>query len=207
LKYFCTFLILLFISSCNKKQESTIQQKDTKPLLSIENEFSSVKRINPVFINDIEEWKELNAIDNFLERFKKASPKEVLSNAIELKGLVESLKDCVKPALFKVTSFDARINIFYNETLRLADMTTIPAIQAKEVNRQTEKIIDAFSSVNAKINTILTKKRFEDEIEIDVKFIGLDSTKMDNFSRKSVNENQDLKKNDKGGLRFKTNQK
>lgn len=207
MKYFSTILILLFIFSCDKKQESTIQQEETKPLLSIENEFSSIKGINPVFKQDVQEWKELNAVDNFLERFKKASPKEVLSNALELQGLVESLKDSIKPTLFNVSSFDARINIFYNETLRLADMTTIPAIQADEVNKQTEKIIDAFSAVNAKISSILTKKRFEDEIEIDVKFIGLDSTKMDSVSRKSINENLELRKNDKGGLRFKRNQK
>lgn len=207
MKYFSTILILLFIFSCDKKQESTIQQEETKPLLSIENEFSSIKGINPVFKQDVQEWKELNAVDNFLDRFKKASPKEVLSNALELQGLVESLKDSIKPTLFNVSSFDARINIFYNETLRLADMTTIPAIKAEEVNKQTEKIIDAFSAVNAKINSILTKKRFEDEIEIDVKFIGLDSTKMDSVSRKSINENLELRKNDKGGLRFKTNQK
>lgn len=206
MKYFSITLILAFIFSCDKKQETTIQQEDTKPLLSVANEFSAVKRVNPVFINDVEEWKELNAVDNFLERFKKASPKEVLSNALELKGLVESLKDSLKPPLFIVTSFEARINIFYNETLRLADMTTIPAIQASEVNIQTEKILDAFSAVNAKINTILSKKRFEDEIDVDVKFIGLDSTKIDSVSRKSINENLELRKIDKGGLKFKTNQ-
>ena len=206
MKYFITLLLLLFIFSCDKKQETTIQQEDTKPLLSVEHEFFAVKGIDPVFVKEVEEWKELNAVDDFLERFKKASPKEVLSNALELKGLVESLKDSIKPALFIISSFDARINIFYNETLRLADMTTIPAIQASEVNLQTEKILEAFSAVNAKINTILSKKRFEDEIDVDVKFIGLDSTKMDSVSRKSIKENFDSRKTDKGGLNFKTNQ-
>ena len=206
MKYFITLLLLLFIFSCDKKQETTIQQEDTKPLLSVEHEFSAVKGIDPVFVKEVEEWKELNAVDDFLERFKKASPKEVLSNALELKGLVESLKDSIKPALFTISSFDARINIFYNETLRLADMTTIPAIQASEVNLQTEKILEAFSAVNAKINTILSKKRFEDEIDVDVKFIGLDSTKMDSVSKKSIKENFDSRKTDKGALNFKTNQ-
>ena len=206
MKYFTSILILLFIFSCNKKQETTIQQEDTKPLLSVENNFSAIKRINPAFIKDVEEWKELNAVDSFLERFKKASPKEVLSNALELKGLVESLKDSIKTALFTISSFDARINIFYNETLRLADMTTIPAIQASEVNLQTEKILEAFSAVNAKINTILSKKRFEDEIDVDVKFIGLDSTKMDSVSRKSIRKTFTPAKNDKRDLKFNTNQ-
>tara|TARA_R110002049_G_scaffold107836_1_gene255642 strand:- start:730 stop:1350 length:621 start_codon:yes stop_codon:yes gene_type:complete len=206
LKYFITLLILLFIFSCDKKQETTIQQEDTKPLLSVENEFSSIKTINPAFAKDVEEWEELNAVNDFLARFKKASSKEVLSNALELKGLVQSLKDSIKPTLFNVASLDTRINIFNNETLRLADMTTIPAIKASEVTMQTEKILDAFSAINAKINTLLSKKRFEDEIDIDVKFIGLDSTKMDSVSRKSIKENFDSRKIDKGGLKFNTNQ-
>ena len=206
MKYFITLLILLFIFSCDKKQETTIQQEDTKPLLSVENEFSSIKTINPAFAKDVEEWEELNAVNDFLARFKKASSKEVLSNALELKGLVQSLKDSIKPTLFNVASLDTRINIFNNETLRLADMTTIPAIKASEVTMQTEKILDAFSAINAKINTLLSKKRFEDEIDIDVKFIGLDSTKMDSVSRKSIKENFDSRKIDKGGLKFNTNQ-
>ncbi len=206
MKYFITLLILLFIFSCDKKQETTIQQEDTKPLLSVENEFSSIKTINPAFAKDVEEWKELNAVNDFLARFKKASSREVLSNALELKGLVKSLKDSIKPTLFDVASLDTRINIFNNETLRLADMTTIPAIKASEVTMQTEKILDAFSAINVKINTLLSKKRFEDEIDVDVKFIGLDSTKMDSVSRKSIRKNFTPTKIDKGDLKFKTNQ-
>ena len=207
MKYFFTLLILIFIFSCDKKQETTIQQEETKPLLSIEKEFSAVKGVNPIFKQDVEEWKELRAVDDFLARFKKASPKEILSNAIELKGLVESLKDSIKPDIFNVSSFDARVNIFYNETLRLADMTTIPAIEAEEVNKQTEKIFDAFSAINGKVNTILAKKRFEDAIDVDVKFIGLDSTKMDSISRKSINKKATLRKIDEGNSLLQKNQK
>ncbi len=46
--------------------------------------------------------------------------------------------------------------------------------------------MEAFSAVNSKVNTLFTKKRFEDAIEIDVKYIGLDSTKIDSVSKKSV---------------------
>ena len=66
-------------------------------------------------------------------------------------------------------------------------MTFIPAINAAEVNLQTEKIISAFSGVNSKVNTILSKKRFEDAIDVDLNFIGLDSTKIDSISKKAIN--------------------
>ena len=188
MKYLVTFLTIALLFSCDKKQENKKQeQDDSKPLLSVVYEYSVIKNVRPIFKKDVEDWKELKSINEFLSRFKKVSPNEILSNALELEGLVKSLKDSVKPTLFDVASFNTRVNILYNETLRLSDMTTIPSIKAAEVNEQTEKIIDAFSAVNSKVSTILSKKRFEDAIEVDVKFIGLDSTKMDSVSRKSIN--------------------
>lgn len=189
MKYIFTFLILFSIISCDKKQEKTNQEQDVKTLFSVVNEFSSVKKVKTIYSNDIEDWEEFKTVDNFLERFQKVSPKEVLSNALELEGLVKSLKDSVKPPLFDNPSFKSRINIFYNETLRLSDMTNIPSIRADEVNLQTEKIIDAFSAVNSKVNSILSKKRFEDAIHVDVDFIGLDSTKIDSVSKVSIKNN------------------
>lgn len=180
--------MLLLFFSCDKKKQDTSQEQDSKPLLSVPKEFGVTVKVDAAFLKDIEEWQELKAVDSFLKRFKKASPNEVLGNALELESLVKSLKDSVKPSLFNVLAFKARINILHNETLRLSDMTFIPAIKATEVNVQTAKIISAFSAVNSKVNTILLKKRFEDAIEVDVKFIGLDSTQIDSVSKKAINK-------------------
>ncbi|MBU3011404.1 hypothetical protein KO506_08320 [Polaribacter vadi] len=189
MKYFYSFILLLFIFSCDKNQDPKNREDRPRPLLSIVHEYSAIQKVKPNFEQDIEGWKELRIVEDFLGRFKKGSPYEVLSNATELKGLAKNLKDSIKPILFDENpSFDVRVNIFYNETLRLADMTSIPAIKAEEVNVQTEKTLDAFSAINAKINTILSKKRFEEAIDVDVIFIGLDSTKMDSVSRKSVDK-------------------
>ena len=187
MKYSLSFLILIIFFSCKDKNEQTLSKDDVQPLLSIVKEYPSVKQISPIFRKDVENWEELNAIADFLDRFKKGSANEVLSNALELKGLIKSLKDSVKPNLFDDAAFKTRINILNNETLRLADMTSISAITAEEVHLQTEKIINAFSAINAKINTVLSKKRFEDEIGVSISFIGLDSTKMDSVTRKSLN--------------------
>jgi hypothetical protein len=187
LKYVLTFLTIVLLFSCDKKQANSKQeQDDVKPLLSIINEYSSIIKIDTAFSKNIEEWEELKTVGEFLSRFKKVSPNEILSNALELKDLVKSLTDSIHPQLFNTGSFNARVNILYNESLRLADMTTIPSINAEEVNYQTEKIIGAFSALNSKVNSVLSKKRFEDAIEVDVKFIGLDSTKLDSVSKKSV---------------------
>ena len=180
--------MLLIFFSCNKKKQDTVQEQYLRPLLSVPREFGATVKVNAMFLKDVEEWQELKAVDNFLARFKKVSPNEVLGNALELESLVKSLKDSVKPALFDVLAFKVRINILHNETLRLSDMTFIPAIKSTEVNLQTAKIISAFSAVNSKVNTILLKKHFEDAIEVDVKLIGLDSTQIDSVSKKAINE-------------------
>lgn len=185
MKYFLSALLFSIIISCDKKQDKN-DEEVKKPLLSIVNEYSSVIKVRSTFNKDVEDWSELKAVDNFLERYKKVSPKEVLSNALELRELVKSLRDSLNHPLFNNPSFKTRVNIFYNETLRLSDMAAIPAIKAEEVNYQTEKVIDAFSAVNSKINSTLSKKRFEEEINIDLNFIGLDSTKIDSVSKKSI---------------------
>lgn len=181
------FLVFLVFLSCDKKKEEVVQVQEKKSLLSVVKNYGVPEKVDTIFLKDIEDWKELKAVDNFLSRFKKASPNEILSNALELKELVQSLKDSITPPLFDNASFNTRVDILENEVLRLADMTFIPAIKADEVTKQTKKIINAFSAVNSKINSIFIKERFEDEIELDIDFIGLDSTKIDSVSKKSIN--------------------
>ncbi len=154
--------------------------------MSLIQTHSTTKNIKSTFLKEIKDWNELKAIDSFFVKFRKISANEVLSNAIELKDLIKSLKDSVKPARFNIISLDARINILYTEALRLADLTAIGAIKATEVNTQLDKTIAAFSNVTIKINTVLEKINFENEINIDVTFIGLDTTKIDTISKKSI---------------------
>jgi hypothetical protein len=62
-------------------------------------------------------------------------------------------------------SFRTRVNVLENETLRLKDMTFIPAITANEVNTQVDKILAAFSATNSKINTVYSQLEVEQDIE------------------------------------------
>jgi hypothetical protein len=172
--------------SCKKAQEK--KEIDTSAIaeMRIVVQHAEPEIVNPLFQPEIETWSEYGVLKNFLLRFKKASPKEVLSNSVELRDLIKVFKESIKPDVFNNPSFETRVNIMYNESLRLADMNTIPAITAKEVNAQIDKIILAFTAVNAKINTTLSKKKFENEITIDVRLIGLDSTKIDAISKNSI---------------------
>ena len=187
MKYIYLLVLLVFTFSC-QNNEGKDAEKKPKPLMSIAEIHTATENVLSTHLKEVKDWNELQDIDSFFVKFRKITPNEALSNAIELKDLIKRLKDSVKPEKFKIPSLTARINILYNEALRLADLTRIGAIKAQEVNTQVDKTMDAFSNINTKINTILAKMRFENEIDIDVTFIGLDTTKMDAFFNKPIKQ-------------------
>ena len=161
--------------------------------MSIEEMHTPTENVLPMHLKEVKDWNALQDIDSFFVKFRKITPNEALSNAIELKDLIKRLNDSVKPKKFKIPSLTARINVLYNEALRLADLTRIGAIKAQEVNTQVDKTMAAFSNINTKINSILAKIRFENEIDIDVTFIGLDTTRMDAFFKKPIKQIKEVK--------------
>jgi len=66
-------------------------------------------------------------------------------------------------------AFNARLNLLFNETLRLFDMSSIPSIKAVEVDEQVDKVLQAFSSINSKINTIILQTQLDNDVE-DINF-------------------------------------
>ena len=186
MKQIIYLVISVFLFSCGNKKIDRIKKTQGKPKLSIAKQHTSYEKINIIFEKEVENWQELNTVHSFIQKFDKVSPNEALSNALELRDLVVNLKDSLTPSIFDIPSFQARVNILHNETLRLADLTLIPAITFEDINLQVDKILAAFSSVNSKINTILSKKQFEDAIDIKIDYIGIDPTKMDSVSKKSI---------------------
>ena len=195
LAFLFTSVILL---SCGKssKIEEAVQEKPTEFKTAVK--FTPVTPINQEVRKELRDWEEYRTLETFINRFPKSSPEEILSNALELRDLVKAAKFSNKiPELFNITPIKARFNILYNQTLRLADMTFIPAIQASEVIEEYEKILLSFSSLNSRFVSVVTKKRFEDEIDIDVTYIGLDSTKIDSISKKTISKSIEDKKLEK----------
>ncbi len=184
-KYTALLSILLFYF-CSTKEQETEKLPIKKAKLSIAIAHTTPIKIEASFLEHLDPWKEYKLVEEFVGKFHQTSPNEALSNALELKSLVRHLKDSLKPIIFDSPSFNARINVLYSEAERMADITFIPAIKTAEINEQVEKTLGAFSALNAKINTVLSQKKFEDAIGISTKFIGLDTTKMDRVSKKTV---------------------
>jgi len=75
--------------------------------------------------------------------------------------------DTIRVEKLKETNVIVRFNVLHNETLRLADMATIPSISKDEVKEEVKKIIDLYSAVNSKINTIYKAEDIQNALEID----------------------------------------
>ena len=186
MKKYYALLSILLLCFCSTRNQETEKLPIKKAKLSIAITHKTPINIEEPFLENIENWKEYKLLEEFAVKFYRTSPNEALSNALEMKSLVTSLKDSIKPTIFNTPSFNARINVLFSEAERLADITFIPAIKTVEINEQVEKTLNAFSALNAKINTVLSQKKFEDAIGVSSSFIGLDTTKMDRISRKTV---------------------
>lgn len=177
--------MLLICFSCKNPQEEQITTTQ-KPLLSIVKKHPFPATIKNRYTKHIDSWEEYQSLKSFLERYVTISPNDALNNALELKLFVEGIKSTSRPKALNIDSFNARVNLLYNEVLRLADMTYISAITPKEVNEQVAKVLAAYAAVNRKVNAIYARKDFENSVEMNTFFIGIDTSKIDHFSIKSI---------------------
>ena len=123
--YYCVFILL--ISSCINKKTDAIQEIE-KPESSRVKKHDQLASIQSKFQLDIDTWKEYENLAIFLQQYTSISPNNALNNSRELNDITKSLIDSIKPQFLETPAFKARINLLYNETLRLYDMSSIPAV-------------------------------------------------------------------------------
>lgn len=162
-------LVLVLALSCSQTKKKTKKTTLQKSGMNITNSYN-YNKIDSVFLIKLKNWKEYSDLAEFINQYKKTSPREALNNALELKSLTRKAKDSNTIKILKTSAFNARINVFENEVLRLADMTYIPAISPKQVNKQIKNVCSSFSSLNLKIMAIYKKDKFNDSVKIDEVF-------------------------------------
>ena len=203
MKYIIYSICALFFLSCNDGKINS-KQAIKKPQLSLIKKHVKISKIQAKYQTEIEEWQEYENFSVFLNQFASISPNDALNNSRELNDLAKNLVDSLKPVIFETPAFSARVNLLYNQTLRLFDMSSIPAIKANEVNNHIDKVLNAFSSINSKINTTLKQRELElsvEEInykkEISKKKTSteFDIKKFTPRSKKKIKSKGDLKRN------------
>tara|TARA_R110001606_G_scaffold103422_4_gene226143 strand:+ start:204 stop:779 length:576 start_codon:yes stop_codon:yes gene_type:complete len=157
------FLFILIFLSC-KNNSAVKEPKIKKSEMNIVQKHISALELEKNSKQEISNWKEYLEVEDNLKQFSSISASEALNNALKLSEAVKFLKDSIRPKELLNLPFRTRVNVLENETLRLKDMTFIPAITADEVNTQVNKIIAAFSATNSKINTIYSQLEVEKNI-------------------------------------------
>ena len=203
MKYIIYSICALFFLSCNDGKINS-KQAIKKPQLSQIKKHVKISKIHAKYQTEIEEWQEYENLSVFLNQFATISPNDALNNSRELNDLAKNLVDSLKPVIFETPAFNARVNLLYNQTLRLFDMSSIPAIKANEVNNHIDKVLNAFSSINSKINTTLKQRELELSVE-DINYkkeiskkktsTDFDIKKFTPRSKKKIKSKGDLKRN------------
>jgi len=162
-------IILLGTFSCskNKLKNQVISKQDSLKIVNSRIEVPLGEVLIPSAKNKLSKWREYKDVDEFITQFYNISTSEALSNAKELSDLVILMKDSIKVDELKIPSVIARINVLENESLRLADMATIPSIKDVEVQEEVTSILTVFSALNSKINTLYKASAIQKALDVD----------------------------------------
>ncbi len=171
MKHLIFFFLIILIGtvSCtkNKLKTQVISKQDSLKIVSTRIEIPLGEVLIPSAKKSIDNWREYKDVDDFITSFYNITTSEALANAKELSDLVKLMKDSIRVYNLKIPSVIARINVLENETLRLADMATIPSIKNDEVKEEVTSILTVFSAINSKINTIYKASAIQKTIEVD----------------------------------------
>ena len=172
MRYLYSFLliILFFSFSCNKTKKieevtevlDTLVVEDTDRIIN-----NTSETLIPEAKRNLKDWKEYQKLDQFMLKYYNVSNLEALNNAEELSGLVKNMIDTIRVEKLTALNVVARFNVLHNETLRLSDMATIRSISKEEVKEEVKKIIDLYSAVNSKINTIYEAEDLQSSLDVD----------------------------------------
>ncbi|MDT8417958.1 MAG: hypothetical protein RQ864_09135 [Lutibacter sp.] len=171
MKYIIPFLLIILLTgfSCNKNKDMQEVSEKADSLKLDANHIEN--RIGETLIPEANEalknWKEYQQVDELLLKYYSITTLQALADAKELSELVKQMKDSISIEKLQKPNIIARINVLHNETLRLADMATIPSISKEEVKEEVGNIVEIYSAMNSKINTIYKSESIQNMLEVD----------------------------------------
>lgn len=198
--YPCLLIILLLNFSCNRNKETAAVSEKSDSLKfdanRIENKIGET--LSPEAKAALDNWKEYQDVDEFLLKYYSITTLEALADAKQLSELVKLMKDSIRVEKLQKPNIIARINVLHNETLRLADMATIPSISKEEVKDEVGNIVSIYSAINSKINTIYQAESLQNALEVDTEEpVEIQKTTTPPPYRRDMERTRLIKKNNK----------
>ncbi|MDN3641959.1 hypothetical protein QWY87_04560 [Lutimonas halocynthiae] len=159
------FMLILVLISCNNKEKSEQDETSIK-----EERFITIKSDKPIIALNakakelVTTWPEYQNFEDLITQYQEITVSEALLNSVELSVLAQQLKDSIRVEKLNIPEVKIRLNVLYSETLRLADMSSIPTITEESVKQENNNMINAFSALNLKINNMNLQDALNSEI-------------------------------------------
>ncbi len=175
------FFILAIIFSCKKgkSNDADIYQDKIKDTILKSYTLRITEPLQPKAKELIKNWGEYQKLEEFLMNNHLPNAEETLLNADELARLTQELKDSLRIERFSTPDYKIRLNVINNEALRLKDMSTIPNLSKNEVLTEYQKVYEAFTALNSKLNNSVSKEKINEELKNFIDKVAVDSIVMD----------------------------
>lgn len=159
------FLIIALLLSCKNKKEQDTQEysEQLKAVSTIKSEHRIIP-LNPKSEELVKDWPEYQKFSDLIGQYQEISLTDALLNSKELSEMAQQLKDSIRIERLDIPSIKMRLNVLHSETMRLADMATIPTITEMSILKENNNVIQAFSALNLKINNMYSMEKLNDEI-------------------------------------------
>lgn len=164
------FMIMAVFLSCKNKEKQEMEEYSSQFEAgeTIKSD-KSIVPLNPKSKELVAPWPEYQKFAEFVGQYHEITMSDALLNSAELSVMAQQLRDSIRVESLKIPSIKMRLNVLHSETMRLADMATIPTITEASVLKENNNIIQAFSALNLKINTINSMEKLNEEINSFVK--------------------------------------
>lgn len=157
-------LILILISCKNKEKKEQDKASFNQERLNTIKSDKPIVPLNTKAKDLVKTWAEYQNFEELINQYQEITVSEALLNSVELSVLAQQLKDSIRVEKLNIPEVKIRLNVLYSETLRLADMSSIPTITEESVERENNNMIDAFSALNLKINNMNLQEELNSEI-------------------------------------------
>ena len=157
-------LILLLISCKNKKEVDQDAATMSQEVLSTIKSNKPITNLNNKAKDLVKTWSEYQNFSDLINQYQEITVSEALLNSVELSELAKQLKDSIRIEKLNIPEVKIRLNVLHSETLRLADMSSIPTISQESVAQENNNMIAAFSALNMKINNMNLQDKLNSEI-------------------------------------------
>ena len=159
------FVIMALLLSCKNKNEQNMQEYSEQ--LEAESTMKTEHRIIPLSPKSeerVKDWPEYQKFSDLVGQYQEITLTDALLDSKELSEIAQQLRDSVRIEGLDIPSIKMRLNVLYSETMRLADMATIPTITEMSILKENNNVIQAFSALNLKINNMYSMEKLNEEI-------------------------------------------